>query len=92
VHLRDIFHKAKGGSPWSSQLRSDNSRDDQAGEAAPCYQRPRVSRLTQEDYQARVHSDQMVLVIARRKAVPWEWGPTQVLHSLWMLKKVGKQL
>jgi hypothetical protein len=32
---RDILHQAKGGSSCSSPLRSDGSREDQAGEAGP---------------------------------------------------------
>jgi hypothetical protein len=33
MHSRDILLQAKEGSSWSSPLRSDGSRDDQAGEA-----------------------------------------------------------
>jgi hypothetical protein len=33
--LKDILHQAKGGSSWSSPLRSDGFRDDQGGEAGP---------------------------------------------------------
>jgi hypothetical protein len=36
------------GSPWLSPLRSECSWGEQAGEAGPCYQKPRVSKLTQE--------------------------------------------
>jgi hypothetical protein len=32
---RYILHQAKGGSSWSSPLRSDASQDDQVGEAVP---------------------------------------------------------
>ncbi len=32
---KDILLQAKGGSSWLSQLRTDDSRDDQAGEAGP---------------------------------------------------------
>jgi hypothetical protein len=32
---KDILLQAKGGSSWLSQLRSDGTRDDQAGEAGP---------------------------------------------------------
>ncbi len=35
MRSRDIMHQAKGGSSWSSPLRSDGSRGDQAGEAGP---------------------------------------------------------
>ncbi len=35
MHSRDILHQAKVGSSWSSQLRLDGSRSDQAGEAGP---------------------------------------------------------
>jgi hypothetical protein len=34
-HSRDILLQATRGSPGSSPLRSDGSRDDQAGEAGP---------------------------------------------------------
>jgi hypothetical protein len=33
MRSRDILLQARGGSSWSSPLRSDGSRDDQAGEA-----------------------------------------------------------
>jgi hypothetical protein len=35
MRSKDILLQAKGGSSWSSPLRSDGSRDDQAGEAGP---------------------------------------------------------
>ncbi len=35
MQSRDILHQAKGGSSWSSPLRSEGSQDDQAGEAGP---------------------------------------------------------
>jgi hypothetical protein len=35
MHSKDILLQAKGGSSWLSPLRSDDSRDDQAGEAGP---------------------------------------------------------
>jgi hypothetical protein len=33
MHSRDILRKVKGGLSWSDLLRSDGSRNDQAGEA-----------------------------------------------------------
>ncbi len=36
---KDILLQAKGGSPGSGPLRSDGSRDDQAGEAGPVEQK-----------------------------------------------------
>jgi hypothetical protein len=35
MHLKDILRQAKGGSSWSSSLRSDGSQDNQVGEAGP---------------------------------------------------------
>jgi hypothetical protein len=35
IGSKDILLQAKGGSPWLSQLRSDGTRGDQAGEAGP---------------------------------------------------------
>jgi hypothetical protein len=46
--------------------------------------------LLKEDYQARVHSDQMVLVIARRGVSQCEQRPTQGLYSLRMLNENWK--
>jgi hypothetical protein len=42
--------------------------------------------IIKEDYQAQVHSDQMVLMIARQEAGPCERRQTPGLHSLRMLK------
>jgi hypothetical protein len=56
---RDILHRPRV-SPCLSPLRLEGFQDDQAGEASPCYGRPRVSKLLKEGHQARVHSDQMV--------------------------------
>ncbi len=44
-------------------------------EAGTCYWRPRVSKLLKEDCQAQVHSDQMVLMMARHKAGPVSQWP-----------------
>jgi hypothetical protein len=65
---------------------------NQAGEAGPCYQGPRVSKLTKEEYEARVHSDQMVPMKARQEAGPREQRPTEGLHSEDTQMRVGKQL
>jgi hypothetical protein len=40
-----ILKKAEGDHLGLSPLRSEDSRDDQAGEAGPCYRRPKVSDL-----------------------------------------------
>ncbi len=61
-------------------LRSDDSQDDQAGEAGPFYQRPSVSKLTQRGLSGS-SPDQKVLVTVRREAGPCEQKPTQGLHS-----------
>ncbi len=49
MHSNDILQQAKEKSSWSSPLRSDGSRDDQAGETgsgrAAAQRRPRVSKL-----------------------------------------------
>ncbi len=42
--------------------------------AGPCYWRLRVSKLLKEGHQARVYSDQMVLMMARREAGPVPGG------------------
>jgi hypothetical protein len=45
--LKGQIAQGEEGSSWSSPLRSEGSRDDQAEEAGPFYWRPRVSKLTQ---------------------------------------------
>jgi hypothetical protein len=43
-------------------------QDVQAGEVGPVDRRPRVSKLLEEGHQAKVHLEQIVLVMARREA------------------------
>jgi hypothetical protein len=52
-------------------------QDVQAGEVGPVDRRPRVSKLLEEGHQAKVHLEQIVLVIARREAGLVSW---------WLLK------
>jgi hypothetical protein len=49
MHSRDMaLYTGYGGTSWLSPLRLDGSKDDQAGEASPCYWRLRVSKLLTE--------------------------------------------
>jgi hypothetical protein len=59
MHSRDILLKAKGD-------HLDLVHTDQKVLEMIRQGRPRVSKLTQEDCQARGHSEQMVLVIVRQ--------------------------
>jgi hypothetical protein len=68
-------------------LRSEGSQNDQVGEAGPFHHRPRVSKLLKEDYQARVLSDQIVLMIARWEADQCECRLTQEVQSQKILKQ-----
>jgi hypothetical protein len=45
ARTKAILNKAEGDHLGLSLLRSEDSRDDQAGEAGPCYRRPKVSDL-----------------------------------------------
>jgi hypothetical protein len=69
--LKGYSASGQGGSSWSSPLRSDSSRDDQAWEAGPgraeAQWRPRVSELRAKglfDY----HSHEIAAEAARREA------------------------
>jgi hypothetical protein len=88
MRSRDILHKAKGESPWLRPLKSDGSWDDQAGGGGgwSLSLEAKSLKLTQDDYQARDYSDQMVLVTVRQEGGPCEWRPAQGLHSLRTLK------
>jgi hypothetical protein len=58
------------GSSHSSPFRSDGSHDDQSGrlDRVSSGQKTLKTKLNlKEDYQARVHSGQMVLVVVRQE-------------------------
>jgi hypothetical protein len=61
--LKGNVHESQGGLPRLSLLRSDFSRDSQAEklDCVSCSQ-----RQLKGGHHARVHSDQMVLAMARR--------------------------
>jgi hypothetical protein len=71
---RDTLHKAEGITliestkiRWFEMIRR--------GKASSCYRRPRFSKLLKEGHPARVHTDQMVLMMARPEAGPVSQWP-----------------
>jgi hypothetical protein len=71
----------QGGSSWSNPRRLDDYQNDRVAEAGPCYQRPRVSKLLRRGYQAQVHWDSVVLVMARREAGCLPIGHSRAVFS-----------
>jgi hypothetical protein len=86
MHSRDILHKAKGG--HLDQVHSDQMVLEmiRRGRLVLVIGGQESQNSLKEDYQARVHLDQMVLVIARQEYGSCQQRPNQELHSLRMLK------
>ncbi len=91
MHSKDILHQAKGGSSWLSLLRSDGSRDDQAGGGwsgrAVAQRRPRVWKLGLEGL-SNYHSNETVVEASRWRAS----GPNKKGYSHGIATQKGIEL
>jgi hypothetical protein len=85
--LKGDITQSQGGSPWSSYFRSEGSRGDQAGEAGPFYQRPRVYKLAQGKIRLASTLIRWFLWWPGRTLVRISGGRTQGLHSCWLIQR-----
>jgi hypothetical protein len=66
--LKGHIAQSQEVSPWSSPLRSEGSQDDQGGGGWSFWSEAKSLKAKPREHQARVHSDQMVLVMVRQEA------------------------
>ncbi len=71
--------QSQGGLAWSIPLRSEGSWGERGGWSL--WLEAMILKASSRDHQAWVHSDQMVLMLAKQEAGPWKQSWTQRLHS-----------